>query len=57
MNNRQAKKKQRNRDRWWEDFAGATYGYRNNRVMNRKYHEFCIRQERFINRNTKSKIE
>lgn len=57
MNKRQTKKKQRNIDRWWTDFAGATYGYRNNRIMNRKYHEFCIRQEHFIKRNMKSRID
>lgn len=44
MNKRQIKKKQKNIDKWWEGFSGAVYGYRDNRLMNRVYHEFCIKQ-------------
>lgn len=46
MNKRQKKKKQRNVNKWWEDFEGIVYGYRNNRVMNRAYHEHCVQQAR-----------
>lgn len=42
MNKRQVKKKRRNINKWCTD-AGVKYGYRNNRIMNKEWHEFCIR--------------
>ena len=38
------------------DFSGAVYGYRDNRLMNRVYHEFCIKQKHSVNRDMKTQF-
>lgn len=43
MNKRQLKKKRKNINKWWGDFSGVVFGYRADRLMNRKYYEYCLK--------------
>jgi hypothetical protein len=43
MNKRQLKKKRKNINKWGGEFSGVVFGYRADRLMNRKYHEYCLR--------------